>query len=1133
MAAPLLILAVILLAASSSRMTSTTSPAPTFAERVRALETIERIAYAHQIGATLPFEQAVPRARLESKVRESLERSQALERGGASITTEALEHEYARIRRSSRLPERLAELEAALGGDHRLVLEMLVRPILEARGAGPVTSPVTGAVPACAPDDTWDNGVLDDFPVPRWGHHAFWTGSLMLVWGGQDPPSGGSGARYDPATDSWSPISGAGAPSSRINSAAVWTGSEMIVWGGALFNGPLLSDGARYDPGSDTWRPMTTDTAPIGLMSQTAVWTGREMIVWGVRSGAAAGAGGYGAAYDPASDSWRLLGTVGGPSYRTGHSAVWTGRQMIVWGGQDSRIYPAINLSDGGRYDPAADSWSPLAGAGAPAARSFHTAVWTGREMIVWGGSSGSFTDANSGGRYDPVADAWSPTTTVGAPDPRAGQTAIWTGSEMIVWGGLDNCCLDFTPVFGDGGRYDPVQDAWSPIPNAANVSARADHSAIWTGSEMIVWGGHGSAGFSGSVTSFQSGGRYAPGTGSWTATSLGPAPDGGQGHTAIWTGNVLVIYGGGSLGARYDPMLDAWSPISGVNAPDKLIRSGHSAVWTGNEMIVWGGSGNLNSGGRYDPIADTWVRTSLNGAPAGRRNHVAVWTGRAMLVWGGEQSGNVLQVLGDGGRYDPATDSWTPLSLAGAPSARTGHTGIWTGSLMVVWGGQAASGSPPQLATGGRYDPATDTWTPTAAPPIVARTNHAAAWTGSEMFVWGGFGPFNQAPRDGALYDPVRDTWRNVTQAGAPTTFNLVRSVWTGHEVVVWGTPTEGGARYDPVSDHWTVMSSNGAPPATTFLYSVTWADGLVIVYGSRSGGRYVVRHDVDADGDGFTVCGGDCNDADPNIHPGAAELCDGVDQNCDGSIDEGFGVGSACVEQVDACHEVSGLLACDASGAGTHCAGVTQPHDTSPPVITCPAPAQIECTAAPGGWGAATAVDDCDPVPVVGSDATGPLPPGTHVVTWTATDASGHGASCTQAVTVVDSLPPSLSLHAAPSVLWPPNHRMVPVSVSAVASDACDGAFGGAPTVTLVSATSSEPGLDDIQGATTGTGDFSIGLRAERDAHGTGRTYRLSYVATDTAGHTKEASVVVSVPLSRGSALDHLVPRPEKVPR
>lgn len=55
--------------------------------------------------------------------------------------------------------------------------------------------------------------------------------------------------------------------------------------------------------------------------------------------------------------------------------------------------------------------------------------------MIVWGGSDGT-TRWNDGGRYDPVADRWTSVTTVNAPVARDRHTAIWTGLEMIVWGG-------------------------------------------------------------------------------------------------------------------------------------------------------------------------------------------------------------------------------------------------------------------------------------------------------------------------------------------------------------------------------------------------------------------------------------------------------------------------------------------------------------------------------------------------------------------------------------------------------------------------------------------------------------------------------------------------------------------------
>ena len=116
------------------------------------------------------------------------------------------------------------------------------------------------------------------------------------------------------------------------------------------------------------------------------------------------------------------------------------------------------------------------------------------------------------------------------------------------------------------------------------------------------------------------------------------------------------------------------------------------------------------------------------------REGHTSVWTGSRMLVWGG--LGQIF--YGSGGAYDPATDSWTSISTVNEPAARIPGPVAWTGDRMVVWGGLAAAGE--VLGSGGRYDPAADTWTPTAVGPAPeARTAHTAVWTGSVGIVWGG----------------------------------------------------------------------------------------------------------------------------------------------------------------------------------------------------------------------------------------------------------------------------------------------------------------------------------------------------------------------------------------------------------
>jgi len=93
-------------------------------------------------------------------------------------------------------------------------------------------------------------------------------------------------------------------------------------------------------------------------------------------------------------------------------------------------------LNDGGLYNPSSGVWMSLNTNNAPEPRYYHTALWTGSQMLVWGGASTNNLYYNDGGAYSPTANTWQATTTNGAPVVRAQHTAVWTGSEMLVWGG-------------------------------------------------------------------------------------------------------------------------------------------------------------------------------------------------------------------------------------------------------------------------------------------------------------------------------------------------------------------------------------------------------------------------------------------------------------------------------------------------------------------------------------------------------------------------------------------------------------------------------------------------------------------------------------------------------------------------
>ena len=370
------------------------------------------------------------------------------------------------------------------------------------------------------------------------------------------------------------------------------------------------------------------------------------------------------------------------------------------------------------------DTWIPTNVPHAPPGRLGHTAVWTGSEMIIWGGytRSGSI---NTGGRYDPVTDSWIKTSNTNAPDPRVFHTAVWTGNEMIVWGGCsDLACYD---NLNTGGRYNPSTDTWTATSNTNAPDVRRGHTAVWTGSEMIVWGGE-----TPTNIDLNTGARYDPNTDEWTATSTTGAPTGRLGHTAIWAGSEMIIWGGVNCcqpfdtGGKYNPSTDSWTATNTTNAP--AARWAHIAVWTGSEMIVWGGfngTTQLNTGGRYDPSTDSWTTTSTINAPEHRTAHTAVWTGSEMIIWGGVDTPNEINT---GARYTPDSDSWTATTITDAPSARSEHTAVWTGSEMIIWGG--TPGDPIRLNTGGRYCAQSGSPTPTPTATATATATPTATTT-------------------------------------------------------------------------------------------------------------------------------------------------------------------------------------------------------------------------------------------------------------------------------------------------------------------------------------------------------------------------------------------------------------------
>jgi hypothetical protein len=349
-------------------------------------------------------------------------------------------------------------------------------------GSKPAASQRTGGL------GSWR--VVAEGPLgPRSGQVAIWTGEEMVVWGGSarsdsqeslDLVAARDGAAYDPESDSWRRISRAPIPGG-FGYSAVWTGDEMIVWGGVgRHRRGETAAAAAYHLDTDTWR-IIADAPLTPRAGHLAVWTGKEMVVWGgfLTAYERERYDGEGAAYDPATDSWRMLPRAPLPA---GYDAMgaWTGREIVVLAtrmGDEPTNAP--KQAQAAAYEPGRDTWRrteqpPMAAYVSPPAVTVAGELF----LLSLGGTvdggevNGYARSYPTGGIYSVAQDEWRLHA-----DPPEHPNQTWPqvamGDEVVI----------------DGLAYDPRDDSWRPLPGFP-LAPREFPSLIWTGEELIVWGG-------------------------------------------------------------------------------------------------------------------------------------------------------------------------------------------------------------------------------------------------------------------------------------------------------------------------------------------------------------------------------------------------------------------------------------------------------------------------------------------------------------------------------------------------------------------------------------------------------------------------------------------------------------------
>ncbi len=366
-------------------------------------------------------------------------------------------------------------------------------------------------------------------------------------------------------------------PRRRLRRTSPIVAAALTAFAALLALTPAVS-GATTTP---RWRALPKAPIP-GRYAASAVWTGKEMVVWGGRVPGKEAAT-VGAAYDPATRKWRRIAAAPAGIRGDGPVAIaWTGREMLVWATSAAGVGGPVGTA---AYNPVSDTWRRLP-AGPLGRREGFVSVWTGKELIVIGGAAGDR-------RATPVAAALSLRTgrwrVLHAFDGRnlyaIPSGAVWNGQRVIFGGAL---CAGATtaPCSPFLTRLDPATDTLRDINlKTANFERDTLVPLLWTGKDVVFE-------ISGSAVGIHAAraiafARYTP---VWRLGTPGPctvSEDFTQ--TAVLGRRFAAACG--AIGLQlYDFGSEQWRLIAPGPSPFNSL-GGSAIAWTGRELIVWGGA--------------------------------------------------------------------------------------------------------------------------------------------------------------------------------------------------------------------------------------------------------------------------------------------------------------------------------------------------------------------------------------------------------------------------------------------------------------------------------------------------------------------------------------------------------------
>lgn len=358
--------------------------------------------------------------------------------------------------------------------------------------------------------------------------------------------------------------------------------------------------------------------------------------------------------------------------------------------------------------------WSAAGAPPAAVAEADAVRLTTG-QVLVAGGADVTGAAVASAAVYDPIAGTWAATAPLATARRRHTTTKLGDGRVVAAGGIGADSVIGISAAAGsplaDVEVFNPAAGTWS-TPATGLATARAGHSAVMSGKQLLVAGGTSARG-----AALASAELLDPATLTWTTVGSMTDARTGHGAVALGTGKVLVVGGAVPTGEGeraltscelYDPTAKTWTPTGSLTA----ARKGHqTTLLPDGRVLVTGGHAlptipyrveNLASAEVYDPKTGVWTRVDdLPGG--GRGGHRCVRTPRGAVVIGGVGRPHATAGFRDVVAFDLITNSWAPTGALATGRWDFPAVDLADGRVLVVGGHALVGPAAPdgdQLAT-------------------------------------------------------------------------------------------------------------------------------------------------------------------------------------------------------------------------------------------------------------------------------------------------------------------------------------------------------------------------------------------------------------------------------------------------